>query len=124
MILTGEARRCDALVGSSKVCCSAFECSQAPGGVADQLRRHISPLQMVMNRLLLRWKAIWFVGLRDLEVAKQEGCLGMAGLGILMRSKSGSFLGCIVLDSSIAASAYAGHLHSKSAIPPTLPAAP
>ncbi|KAF2859194.1 hypothetical protein K470DRAFT_259078 [Piedraia hortae CBS 480.64] len=29
-----------------------------------------------------------------------------------------------VLDSSIAASAYAGHLHSKSAIPPTLPAAP
>ncbi|KAF2860804.1 hypothetical protein K470DRAFT_257587 [Piedraia hortae CBS 480.64] len=31
---------------------------------------------------------------------------------------------CIMLDSSIAASAYAGHLHSKSAIPPTLPAAP
>ncbi|KAF2860858.1 hypothetical protein K470DRAFT_58071 [Piedraia hortae CBS 480.64] len=29
-----------------------------------------------------------------------------------------------LLDSSIAASACAGHLHSKSAIPPTLPAAP
>ncbi|KAF2863279.1 hypothetical protein K470DRAFT_121816 [Piedraia hortae CBS 480.64] len=29
-----------------------------------------------------------------------------------------------LLDSSIAASAYAGHLHSKSAIPLTLPAAP
>ncbi|KAF2858259.1 hypothetical protein K470DRAFT_260009 [Piedraia hortae CBS 480.64] len=30
----------------------------------------------------------------------------------------------IMLDSSIAASAYAGHLHSKSAIPPTLPLHP
>ncbi|KAF2862368.1 hypothetical protein K470DRAFT_256001 [Piedraia hortae CBS 480.64] len=29
-----------------------------------------------------------------------------------------------LLESSIAASAYAGHLHSKSAIPPTLPTAP